>query len=324
MTLYKLPPREQFVIRPVHDLGFKALMGHKSDLDCTLLRYFLKAVIGKEFDRIEFRDREITADQILSKNIRLDLRVYSGNVYYNIEMQMIPSGSEAERIMYYVAMSITDQKLEGKGYSKMEGVHQIFLLAENSTKFKEPSYYFEMRDKEKDTLLTDKVKTTMINVQKIVEKIADESAMSDLEKWCLFLNAGHDLSDERIKRLMEEERFRKAVEIMRLVNEDETLVNGAFQRMKDRLDEITRLENAKEEAKAEGMAEGIAKGRAEAYSASQTSIALNLMSLGLDNDAISKAVELSIEKVMELRKQFESTVMMVAENSEEYHASNKE
>ena len=39
----ELMEKNNFVIRPVHDIGFKALMGHKLDPENFLIKDFLKA-----------------------------------------------------------------------------------------------------------------------------------------------------------------------------------------------------------------------------------------------------------------------------------------
>ena len=40
----ELMEKKNFVIRPVHDIGFKALMGHKLDPENFLIKDFLKAL----------------------------------------------------------------------------------------------------------------------------------------------------------------------------------------------------------------------------------------------------------------------------------------
>ena len=52
MNIYDLPDRKNFVIYPIHDFGFKALMGHKLDPDNFLIKDLLKALFHKEFEII--------------------------------------------------------------------------------------------------------------------------------------------------------------------------------------------------------------------------------------------------------------------------------
>ena len=260
MKLFDLSDRKNFVIRPVHDIGFKALMGHKLDPDNLLIKDFLKALFNKDFEIIEFKDRELTPVQVFGKKIRLDLRLYCQGVYVNLEMQMIPTGNESERALYYACASMCDQQLDGKGYDMMESVHQVFLMAENSSVFTYPFEKYQLYDSQHKKVLTDKMEISMISLERIVARIKDVHAMSDLEKWCLFFCCGHDKDHAGVRVLLEEERFRKADLIMRSVNEDEELKDAAFQRMKDHLDMITRMKNGMKKATEEGLARGLEQG----------------------------------------------------------------
>ena len=67
--------KDEFIIRPVHDFGFKILFGHSSDPDCVLLKSFLEAIFEKKYEIIEFKDRQITPIQVFGKEVRLDLRL---------------------------------------------------------------------------------------------------------------------------------------------------------------------------------------------------------------------------------------------------------
>ena len=66
------------------------------------------------FEIIRFKDREMTPSHFLAKIIRLDLRVKCEGVIFNLEMQMFPTGSEADRALYYAATSIHSQNFKEK------------------------------------------------------------------------------------------------------------------------------------------------------------------------------------------------------------------
>ena len=292
-------------------------MGHKLDPEHELIRDFLKALFQKEFEVLEFKDREITPVQLLQKTIRLDLRLKCDDTQLNLEMQMIPTGSEAERSLYYACVSITDQHLEGLNYKMMKAVRQVFLMAENSAKFVHPVEHYELVDQEHGQTLTDKLKISMISLERIVKRIKDIHQMNDLEKWSFFFCYGHEGESEVMKMLLEEERFRKADKIMRKVNQDEELKDAAFQRMKDHMDMVSRMENMMEYAKEEGLskgleegrsqgleegrAEGHAKGHAEGLSEGilheKQNVIQRLSQMGLSMDQIADAVELNISDV---------------------------
>lgn len=305
MNFNDLPRRKDFVIYPVHDFGFKALMGHKLDLENTLIKDFLKAVFHREFEIIEFKDREMTPSHFLGKKIRLDLRVKCEGVEINLEMQMFPTGNESERALYYTCMAIEAQNMSGKSYKELEAVHQIFLLAQNTNEFKHPVEHFELLNSETGRPLTDKMKISIISLERIVEGIKDFSKMTDLQKWCLFFCCGHLSHHEGIQNLLTEERFRKAEMIMREINQDELLKDAAFQKMKDELDRRTRTQNemrrAKEEGLALGKAEGLALGKVEGKAEARIETAIQLIQMGMEDLFIAKAIGFTVEEVREIR-----------------------
>ena len=286
-----LPERKNFVIYPVHDFGFKALMGHKLDPENMLIKDFLKALFKKEFEIIEFKDREITPSHILGKTIRLDLRVQCEGVLLNVEMQMFPTGNESERALYYACVSIESQAMEGKNYEEMEAIHQVVLLANNTREFRDAVEHFGMLNIENGRPLTEKLKISMISLERVVDEIEDYTKMTDLQKWCLFLREGHTSEHHGIKILMEEERFRKAAIIMRMVNEDEMLKDAAFQKMKDELDRRTRTHNELKQARAEGLEIG------------KTEVAFEMIKRRMDVQFISEVTGVSIELLKQIQNE---------------------
>ena len=302
--------KEDFVVRPVHDLGFKALFGHPSDPDCLLLKDFLKTLFHKDFDLLEFKDREITPEQLNCKTIRLDLRIVCDHVFYNLEMQMIPQYYEGDRALFYLSAALQDQVTKGKQYYELEPVEQVFLMAENSESFPLPFEHFGMLSYIRHTPLTPAARITMISLKRIVSEIKDYAQMNDLQKWAVFFLHAHEEDHEGMKELLKEDKFRKGHEIMKMINNDEELRNGAFQRRKDEMDANARIHWVKQHALKEGMEKGT--------HLTKTRTAFNLMKLGLDDFSISKAVELSLYEVDELRHQFNVEHMYVAETQLPY------
>lgn len=285
------------MIYPVHDFGFKALMGHKMDCDNSLIKDFLKSMFHEEFEIIEFKDREMTPAHLLGKTICLDLRVKCEGVIFNLEMQMFPTRSEAERALYYACGAICDQNLKGKSYKELEAVHQVFLLARNANEFQHAQEHYQLFDIENGQTLTDKMKISMISLERIVEEIHDLKQMDDLQKWCLFFLRGHLFHHEGIQLLMKEERFRKAERIMRDVNQDEMFKDAAFQRMKDEIDHFTRLSNARKEGRKEGIDFAEAKHQKE----NEVRI-IHMIQDGLNEALIMKYCNITKEELEEYRR----------------------
>ena len=308
--------KEDFVVRPVHDLGFKALFGHPSDPDCLLLKDFLKTLFHKDFDLLEFKDREITPEQLNCKTIRLDLRIVCDHVFYNLEMQMIPQYYEGERALFYLSAALQDQATKGKQYYELEPVEQVFLMAENSESFPLPFEPFGMLSYIRHTPLTPAARITMISLKRIASEIKDYAQMSDLQKWAVFFLHAHEEDHEGMKELLKEERFRKGHEIMKMINNDEELRNGAFQRRKDEMDANARIHWVKEDALKEGVEKGTHLTKIKS--------AMKMIQKGMDDLLICELIDLTLDEVEELRHQFNVEHMYVAETQMPYGKHQKD
>ncbi|MBQ7889412.1 MAG: PD-(D/E)XK nuclease family transposase [Erysipelotrichaceae bacterium] len=149
------------------------------------------------------------------------------------------------------------------------------------------------------TVLTSNVKAYMINLVKIIESITDAQHMTLLQKWAVFLYYGHLSEHELVKVLMKDEVFRKAAEIMRIVNNDEELKDMAFARMKREMDQITRLDNAKKQGFLEGIIEGEVKGQ------KKTLEIYRCLKQGIDVCEIASLLKMNVQEVIELKNEFE-------------------
>jgi predicted transposase/invertase (TIGR01784 family) len=199
--------------------------------------------------------------------------------------------------LYYVCASIHQQQLKGKNYNELEAVHQVFLMAGSRKSVRCPDGHYQLLNIENGESLTDKMKISMINLERVVEEIDDFRQMNDLQKWCLFFCRGHMFNHEGIQLLMKEERFRKAERIMRDVNQDEMLKDAAFQRMKDELDHFTRLSNARKEGRTEGIE--IAEARHQKENEQRI---IQMIQDGLDEVQIMKYCSCTKEEIIEYQK----------------------
>ena len=199
--------------------------------------------------------------------------------------------------MYYACASIHQQQLKGKNYNELEAVHQVFLMVGSRKSVRCPDGHYQLLNIENGESLTDKMKISMINLERVVEEIDDFRQMNDLQKWCLFFCRGHMFNHEGIQLLMKEERFRKAERIMRDVNQDEMLKDAAFQRMKDELDHFTRLSNARKEGRTEGIE--IAEARHQKENEQRM---IQMIQDGLDEVLIMKYCSCTKEEIIEYQK----------------------
>ena len=74
----------------------------------------------------------------------------------------------------------------------------------------------------------------------------------------------------------------------------------AYRDVKNSID--TALEKGREEGMAKGMEKGLEKGREEGMEKEKISTARRLLSMGLSEEQVSTATELSLEEIQKLRK----------------------
>ena len=98
---------------------------------------------------------------------------------------------------------------------------------------------------------------------------------------------------------MKDEVFRKAVEIMRIVNNDEELKDMAFARMKREMDHITRLDNAKKQGFLEGEIKGKAEGQKQLFEI------YRCLKRGFDVYEIALLLKMSVQEVIKVKNEFE-------------------
>ncbi|MEK8130177.1 hypothetical protein WMW72_19925 [Paenibacillus filicis] len=116
-----------------------------------------------------------------------------------------------------------------------------------------------------------------------------------LVNWFLFLRE----ADQTLGGVDGERTFaEKAMTTLEFLSQDAETRLEYEARLKFLRDETSRIEGVKAEAKAQGPAEG----RAEGEYKKVVEIAANLLSMGLDIEAISKASGLSREEVTALKK----------------------
>ena len=74
----------------------------------------------------------------------------------------------------------------------------------------------------------------------------------------------------------------------------------AYRDIKNSID--TALEKGREEGMAKGMEKGLEKGREEGMEKEKIATARRLLSMGLSEEQVSTATELSLEEIQKLRK----------------------
>ncbi|WP_339257839.1 hypothetical protein MKZ12_28285 [Paenibacillus sp. FSL R5-0713] len=100
-----------------------------------------------------------------------------------------------------------------------------------------------------------------------------------------------------------EPALKKAMNLLKELSEDEELREQYEARQKFLRDQISMIEGAQEEGLKKGMEEGIQKGIEESEAESKRKIALNMLTLGLDQETIVKATGLTSAELKAIQEE---------------------
>jgi len=290
-----------FKLKPTNDIVFKAMFIHERDKEHELLKSFLHALYNITVKEIVIKDREITRESAHARDIRLDISaLINRDIVINLEMQMRSFFKDVgNRSMYYASRIYVSHGDMGESYEDDPSIRQVFLLNYNLYPWEEGNNEFMMRDAS-GHILTEKMKINIIEMNKISNKIANYEEMDNLEKWCYFFLNGHKQEDILINKLQEEAVFKKAMEVLKIMNEDEKLRDIAFAR-EIRIKDEAQL---KYEGRQEGFEQGLKQGIEQGLHNGTLSVAKNMILMGMKVELIQQATGLSTGEILQLKNQF--------------------
>lgn len=181
----------------------------------------------------------------------------------NIEIQTsLPAGLR-QRLTFYASRLFVEQIQDGEKYQKLRPAIVICVLT--TPLFWEPNalhFDFRLRDRQ-GTLFSDDIQVHTLELTKLTatrEKLVQASAA---ERWAHFLRHAESMSGGEIQAVFTEPEFVEAAGVLEMINQTPEQLEQYRARMKFRMDEIARLDYAREEGEKKGRQEGLQKGRQE-------------------------------------------------------------
>ena len=294
-------------INPKTDYAFKKIFG--SSESKGILRSFLNGLIYEGKPTIQ--DLEIINPNLPPKveglkDSYLDVKAFLDNgTIVIIEMQVLNVQSFGKRVLFNAAKTYAFQLQAGEGYRMLKPVIALtitdFEMFPNS-----PMVISRFVYKEETTNLTYKendIKLIFVELPKFKLELSQIESLTD--KWIYFMKYARTLREvpETMDAIPE---IHQAFTIANQVN----LTPGELEDIERRemfiYDQQGAIALGREEGRAEGRAEGRTEGRtegrAEGMREKAIAIAQQLLSQ-LDDEAICKITELSLEEVQSLRNQ---------------------
>jgi predicted transposase/invertase (TIGR01784 family) len=279
-------------INPRVDFAFKKLFGSEENKD--LLISLINAIVSEQEQvvEVELKNPYNLADYRAGKMSILDIKAKAENGrWFNVEMQISEDYNFDKRAIYYWAKLVTEQLSEGMMFKELKKTISINILDFNfipDTAEVHNCYKIINTATGKDDKLHDNFELHYIELKKF--KKTYHQINSALDRWSTFLTKADKLDKEHVpKELASDKNIVKAIEAVdRMFNEEERLVYET--RMQSLADVESKIASAEEKGLEKGIEEGINK-------ASKT-IALNLLSKGIDIGTIAEVTGLT-ESVIE-------------------------
>jgi len=283
-------------INPRVDFAFKKLFGSEENKD--LLISLINAIVSEQEQvvEVELKNPYNLADYRAGKMSILDIKAKAQNGrWLNVEMQISEDYNFDKRAIYYWAKLVTEQLSEGMMFKELKKTISINILDFNfipNTPEVHNCYKIINTATGKDDKLHDIFELHYIELKKF--KKTYHQINSALDRWSTFLTKADKLDKEHVpKELASDKNIVKAIEAVdRMFNEEERLVYET--RMQSLADVESKIASAEEK----GLEKGLEQGREEGINKASKTIALNLLSKGIDISTIAEVTGLT-ESVIE-------------------------
>ena len=286
------------LMKPSMDFVFKRLFGAEESKDSLIS--LLNAIIKSDspIKDIELKSTDLEKQHIGDKFCRLDIKAKTDKCeIINVEIQVRDEYNMVQRTLYYWSKIYSDQLGESENYKNLARTVCINIL--NFKLLDNDRYHNTYRLKEITTNeeLTDIEEIHFIELPKSKEIKSEEvNNIDSLLKWIEFIK---EPESETVRILeLTDESIRKAKTQLYKLSLDKKTIEQYRIREKAMYDEISALENSREEGRKEGKEEGLFEGELKA----NRKIAKNLLRNGVELKEIAKILELDENLVEEIIK----------------------
>ncbi len=249
-------------------------------LDKQISLEIASALLGLDIYDLEYLETEKTMDIAYdSKSSRFDCLIKSENRVINIEMQVNEKGNLVIRARYYRIIIGMDNLSAGEEYTNLPEVYVIFICKFDPFKKGLVKYDFQSYDVNAKILENNKEHTLYFNTTAL-DKL-EEGKLKELLKL--------------VEGIPSEDEF--SLRLQRRINE----IKGNVKWQRDYMKYSADLIDERIEGKKEGLEQGLELGKSK----QKFETAINLFDI-LDDETISKKLELELSLVKELRLNYKN------------------
>ncbi len=297
----------QLGIDPKVDYAFKRVFGDERNSE--ILIHLVNAILkpADPIVRIQilnpFQDKDFAEDKLTVLDIKA--RDQFGRLL-NIELQLLLPRHFRGRILYYWAGLHRQQLQESERYEQLRPTISIGIV--NQVMFPEVGDYhleFGLYNREHGLCFTDHIELHLLELPKFQREV--DLLQDPLDKWLYFFRHAEQMDPERLPDAFREPVFRRTIEELKMLTQEELERERYESRQKAIRDQISLLHEAQEEGLEKGRAEGRLEGRLEGRHEGEYIGRIHLCErrLGRDLTPADQLMALPIEALHERAHQLE-------------------
>lgn len=180
------------------DIGFKLFLCHDSEASRYCLKSIITAFTGQEVKNFLIKNTEILPEYIKSKNCRLDVLVeFNDGQTIDMELQLkCEDDEERKRSAFYASKLYSSKLTEGKNYSEINNVFQVFIVDFNIFDDNKNFHQFTFRDNT-GIEFTDSIQLITLELPKL-KKLPFDSTLNKAEFWGKIISEFRKIHDRQI------------------------------------------------------------------------------------------------------------------------------
>ena len=290
------------------DWAMKHMLREKSNFE--ILEGLISVLLGENVKIEEILESESNQDNDSDKFNRVDIKAKNSKGHIIIvEVQLTRQLHYLQRILFGTCKAITEHMTLGDKYDKVKKVYSISLLYcefgdgddyvyHGSTNFKglHTGTDLIIRTKEDGVIIPHLPREVFPEYYLLRVNAYDKIPDTPLEEWMTYLKTGMVKEDTRVPGL---QRVREKLRVLSMTKSE----REAYDRHLDNIMvQNDVLDVARQEGREEGLELGRAEGRAEGRTEEKMRIARNMIKLGLTDDMIQVATQLSHDIIAEVRR----------------------
>ncbi len=224
------PTEARPILKPKLDVVFKMIFADPGGEEC--LKSLIASIIGvpkEKITELTIENTELIPELVDDKFSRLDIKVRVNGKKINIEIQVAFDEDYISRTIFYWAKLFTEGFKKATPYSELPETISINILGFDYFECDDYWSHFQLLEKKRGELLTDKVSFHYLELK----KAAGESGDSTLLQWLHLINAETEddlMAAEAMAQKTDASEIKEAIVRIRTLSADEKARELAYQR----------------------------------------------------------------------------------------------